>query len=86
MVHCEKLALAFALIGSQSVPKSEYPFPDTMVCTEESADAHSLDGSENYEYEAKCGEQFSSTETEIVFGVADKPYESPKRTVLCDMY
>ncbi|KAL6212852.1 hypothetical protein ACLB2K_018067 [Fragaria x ananassa] len=54
---------------------------DTMVRSEESADAHLVDRSGNYEYEAKCREKFSDTETEIASEVADKPYEAPKRTV-----
>ncbi|PRQ27139.1 putative alpha/Beta hydrolase [Rosa chinensis] len=54
---------------------------DTMVRSEESADAHAVDRSENYEYEAKCREKFSNTETEIASEVSDKAYEAPKRTV-----
>ncbi|XP_050367085.1 uncharacterized protein LOC126785435 [Argentina anserina] len=54
---------------------------DTMVRSEESADARSVDPSDNYEYEAKCREKFSGTETEIASEVSDKDYEAPKRTV-----
>ncbi|KAM5565036.1 hypothetical protein ABKV19_019191 [Rosa sericea] len=54
---------------------------DTMVRSEETADAHAVDRSENYEYEAKCREKFSDKETEIASEVSDKPYEAPKRTV-----
>lgn len=53
---------------------------DTMVLSEESADVSSVDRSETYEYETKCREKFSSTETKIASEVSEKHYEAPKRT------
>lgn len=53
---------------------------DTMVLSEESADVPSVDRSETYEYETKCREKFSNTETKIASEVSEKHYQAPKRT------